>query len=66
MGGIGGEVRAKTPEEAWAEFDEEIRPEIESQLGLFLDAPLTRETAIKSMWQDPKTHWWILEYHFSK
>lgn len=56
---------AKTPDEAWTKFETEIRPEIEERFGLFLKAPLTREDAIKNMWKDPKSHAWVLDYHFS-
>jgi hypothetical protein len=66
MGGFGGEVRAKTPEEAWVIFEKEVRPEAEDRFGLFLEAPVNREAALKSMWQDPKAHCWVLDYYFSK
>jgi hypothetical protein len=66
MGGFGGEVRAKTPDETWTKFDEEVRPEVEQRFGLFLEAPLNREAAFKAMWQDLKTHCWVLDYYFSK
>ena len=66
MGGIGGEVRAKTPDEVWTKFDEEVRPDIEERFGLFLEAPLTREAAFQMMWHDPKSDWWVLDYYFSK
>jgi len=62
MGGIGGEVRARTREEAWTEFNERIRPEIEDRFGLFLAAPLTREAALEAMWQDPRSCLWVLNY----
>lgn len=66
MGGFGGEVRAKTPDEAWTKFENEVRPEVEERFGLFLEAPLNRECALKTMWQDRKTHCWVLDYYFSK
>ena len=66
MGGYGGEVRAKTPDEAWAKFNNEVRPEAEERFGLFLEAPQNREAAYKAMRQDWKTHCWILDYYFSK
>jgi hypothetical protein len=66
MGGIGGEIRAKTREEAWTEFDERIRPKIEDRFGLFLEEPSTQEAAWEAMWQDPKSHWWVLDYYFTK
>jgi hypothetical protein len=65
VGGLGGEVWAKSPSEAWAKFEREVRPEIERRLGLFLESPRTREDAMKSMWQDPDSHAWILDYYFS-
>jgi hypothetical protein len=66
VGGYGGEIRAQTPEAAWAKFDREIRPEAEEHFGLFLVAPLSREQAFKSIWQDPQTQAWVLDYYFSK
>ena len=66
MGGYGGEIHAKTPEAAWAEFEREIRPEAEERFGLFLVAPLSREQAFNSIRQDPETHAWVLDYYFSK
>jgi hypothetical protein len=66
MGGIGGEVRARAPDEVWAKFDQEVRPEIEERFGLILDAPLTRETAYQTMWHDAKSDWWVLDYYLSK
>jgi hypothetical protein len=29
-------------------------------------APLSREQAFKSIWQDPQTQAWVLDYYFSK
>jgi hypothetical protein len=66
MGGFGGEIRGKSPEEAWAKLEGEVRPEIEERFGLFLEAPLTREAALRSAWQDQTTHCWVLDYYFSK
>jgi len=66
MGGIGGEVRAKTQDEVWTKFQLEVRPEVEERFGLFLEAPESREAAYRTMWQDPKSHWWVLDYYFSK
>jgi hypothetical protein len=66
MGGVGGEVRAKTQDEVWTKFEKEVRPEVEERFGLFLEAPESREVAYRTMWQDPKSHWWVLDYYFSK
>jgi hypothetical protein len=66
MGGLGGEVRGATQEEAWKTFEHEIPSQIEERFGLFLDAPLTREAAYQKMWRDEKSGAWILDYHFSK
>jgi hypothetical protein len=66
MGGIGGEVRARTQEEVWTKFENQVRPEVEERFGLFLEAPKTREAAYQAMWQDPKSEWWVLQYYFSK
>ena len=66
MGGLVGELRARTPDEAWTKLAKEIRPEVEERFGLFLEAPLTREAALKKMWQDPKSQYWVLDYYFSK
>jgi hypothetical protein len=66
MGGFGGEVRADTRDEAWMKFDKEVRPEVEERFGLFLEAPLNREAAFQAMWEDLKTHCWVLDYYFSK
>jgi hypothetical protein len=66
MGGFGGEVRASTRNEAWIKFETEVRPEIEERFGLFLEAPLNREAAFKTMREDPKAHCWVLDYYFSK
>jgi hypothetical protein len=66
MGGLGGEVRAPTQDEAWAKFESEIRFQIEERFGLFLDAPLTREAAYRKMWRDEESNSWVLDYHFSK
>lgn len=66
MGGIGGEIRAKTQEEAWTTLHEEVQPQVEEAFGLFLEAPLTREAAYTIMRQDPSTRDWVLDYHFSK
>jgi hypothetical protein len=66
MGGFGGEIRARTPEEAWVKLEKEVRPEIEGRFGLFLEAPLTREAALKSVREDQMTHGWVLDYYFSK
>ena len=35
-------------------------------IRLFLDAPLTRETAYQTMWHGTKSDWWVLDYYFSK
>jgi hypothetical protein len=56
MGGVGGEVRAKTQDEVWTKFQLEVRPEVEERFGLFLEAPESREAAYRTMWQDPKSH----------
>jgi hypothetical protein len=66
MGGFGGEVRAKTADEAWRKFENEVRPAVEERFGLFLETPVTREAAFKTMWQDTNTHCWVLDYYFSK
>jgi hypothetical protein len=66
VGGHGGEVRAATRDEVWRKFENEIRSQIEEKLGLFLDAPLTREAAYQQMWKDEKSGFWVLYYHFSK
>jgi hypothetical protein len=66
MGGFGGEIRARTPEEAWSKFEEEVCPEVEEQFGLFPDSPLSREAAFNTIWQDPQSHWWVLDYYFTK
>lgn len=66
MGGYGGEIRARSRESAWAKFDQEIRPEVEERFGLFLVAPLSREEAFQSIWQESETHSWVLDYYFSK
>jgi hypothetical protein len=66
MGGLGGEVRGATQEEAWTKFDKSIRSQVEDEFGLFLDAPLTREAAYKKMWKDNKSESWVLDYYFSK
>jgi hypothetical protein len=66
MGGLGGEVRGTTQEEAWMTFENVIRSQIDDRFGLFLDAPLTREAAFRKMWRDQKSGFWILDYHFSK
>jgi len=66
VGGVGGEVRAATREEAWEKFEREVREEVEERFGLFLDAPLTREAAMRKMWRDEDSGSWVLEYHFSK
>jgi hypothetical protein len=66
MGGLGGEVRGATQEEAWRTFENEIRSQIEERFGLFLDAPLIREAAFRKMWRDEKSGSWILDYHSSK
>lgn len=66
MGGFGGEVRAETPDEAWLKFEKEVRPEVEERFGLYLEAPVNREEAFKTMQQDQKTHCWVLSYYFTK
>jgi hypothetical protein len=66
MGGLAGEVRASTAEEAWLKFERGVRSQVEEQFGLFLDAPLTREAAFRKMWRDKKSDTWVLDYHFSK
>jgi hypothetical protein len=66
VGGLGGEVRGVTQEEAWKTFESQIRSQIEERYGLFLDAPLTREAAFTKMRRDEKSGSWILDYHFSK
>jgi hypothetical protein len=66
MGGLGGEVRAKTQDEVWVKFEKEVRPDVQERFGLFLDAPLTREEAYQTMWEDAKAHCWVLDYYFSK
>lgn len=66
MGGFGGEVRARTPDEVWMKFEKEVRPEVEERFGLFLEAPQTREAAFRNMWQDTNAHCWVLDYYFSK
>jgi hypothetical protein len=66
MGGFGGEIRAQTPDEAWLKLEQEIRPEIEERFGLFLEAPLSREAALKSAREDQARHCWVLDYYFSK
>jgi len=66
MGGLGGEVRAKTQDEAWRKFQQEVWPEVEGRFGLFLDSPRNREAAYKQMWQDSKSGYWVLDYYFTK
>ena len=66
MGGVGGEVRGRTKEEAWIKLQEEVRPDVEDRYSLFLEAPLTREAAWNNMWQDADSGWWVLDYYFSK
>jgi hypothetical protein len=66
MGGLGGEVRARTQDEAWLKFHQDVRPEVEERFGLFLESPCTREAAYKQMWQDSKSGYWVLDYYFSK
>jgi hypothetical protein len=66
MGGLGGEIRARTPDEAWEKLDGVVRPEIEERFGLFLEAPVSREAARKAAREDPAAHGWILDYYFAK
>jgi hypothetical protein len=66
MGGFGGEIRAKSRDEAWAKFENEVRPEVENRFGLFLESPPTRDVAFQTMWQDPESRCWVLDYYFSK
>jgi hypothetical protein len=66
VGGCGGEVRGKTPQEAWDKFNQKVRPEIEERFGLFVEAPSDRQAAFKSMRRDPKTQCWVLDYYFTK
>ena len=66
MGGLGGELPGKTQDEVWTKFEEQIRPQVENEFGLFLDAPLAREAAYRQMWQDKLSGTWVLEYYFSK
>ena len=66
MGGFGGEIRAQTPDEAWVKLQKEVRPEIEGRFGLYLEAPLCREAALKFAREDQGAHCWVLDYYFSK
>jgi hypothetical protein len=66
VGEHGGEVRAAIRDEVWRKFENEIRSQIEEKLGLFRDAPLTREAAYQQMWKDERSGSWVLDYHFSK
>jgi hypothetical protein len=66
VGGLGGEVRGKTKDEAWAKFEQQIRSQVENELGLFLEAPLAREAAYRQMWKDKISGTWVLDYYFSK
>ena len=66
MGGLGGEVRGKTKDEAWAKFEQQIRSQVENNFGLFLEAPLAREAAHRQMWKDETSGAWVLDYYFSK
>jgi hypothetical protein len=66
MGGFGGGVRANTPDEARTKFEKEVPREVEKRVWLSPEAPLDREAALKAMWQDLKTHCWVLDYYFSK
>jgi len=66
MGGYGGEVRARSPEELWDKFVREIRPDAEERFGLFLEAPVDREQAFRAMRQDAESKFWVLDFYFSK
>lgn len=66
MGGLGGELRGKTKDEVWTKFEQQIRPQVETNFGLFLEAPLAREAAYQQMWKDESSGAWVLDYYFSK
>jgi len=56
----------KPRDEVWTKFQLEVRRKLKRDFGLFLEAPESREAAYRTMWQDPKSHWWVLDYYFSK
>jgi hypothetical protein len=66
MGGFGGQVRAKTSDEARTKFEKEVPREVQKRVWLSPVAPLDREAALIAMRQDLKTDGWVLDYYFSK
>ena len=66
MGGFGGDLRGKTKSEVWTKFEQQIRPHVENEFGLFLEDPLAREAAYRQMWKDEISGNWVLDYYFSK
>lgn len=66
MGGFGGEVRARSQREVWNKFEQYIRPQVVEQYGLFLEGPLTKEDAYRSMHYDALHGSWVLGFYFSK
>jgi len=45
-------------------FNWEVRPEVEERFGLFLKHRNHAKPLTGQMWQDPKSHWWVLDYYF--
>ena len=66
MGGFGGEVRGRSQREVWHKFEQYIRPQVAEQYGLFLEGPLSKEDAYRSMRYDALHGSWVLGFYFSK
>jgi hypothetical protein len=66
MGGFGGEVRGRSQREVWHKFEQIIRPQVVEQYGLFLEGPLNKEDAYRSMRYDSLRGTWVLGFYFSK
>lgn len=66
VGGLGGEVRGGSQSEVWHKFEQYIRPQVVEQYGLFLEGPLNKEDACRSMRYDPLHGSWVLGFYFSK
>ncbi len=66
MGGMGGRVAARTKDELWQKFHEDIEPEAVERFGLSPEVPADQAQAFERMWWDANAQQWVLDFYFGK
>jgi hypothetical protein len=66
MGGLAGQIKARTKDELWHKFNEDVQPEAVDRFGLYPEVPSDQAQAFERMWWDANSQRWVLDFYFGK